>query len=68
MKREWIKWWKDKDTLRMIGVAFGTMALSLGVLLINPNSLWCIGGCLAIVFVGGRILRRLIDKKINEWK
>lgn len=62
----WIKWWKDKNFLKIWGIIILSMILSLCVILINPDSIVCIIIALAIPSIGGMLIKKIIGKKLDE--
>ena len=64
---KWIKWWKNKTFLKIWGIILTTIGISLGIILINPDSFWCIIGSISIALFGGFILRKIIKKKLDEY-
>jgi hypothetical protein len=62
----WIKWWKDKTFLKIWGIILLTMGISLGIVIINPNSTLCIIGSILAACIGGLVIRKVITKKLDE--
>lgn len=62
----WIKWWKDKTFLKIWGVILLSMGASLGIILINPDNIWCIIGSISAAMFGGLIIRKLIIKRLDK--
>ena len=60
----WIKWWKDKLLLQIMGTAIGSVVLSF-----IPAYFLSWGWILSILIAvsGGVIMRKLIIKKINDY-
>jgi len=63
----WIKWWKDKTFLKIWGILLLSMGASLCIILINPDSIVCIIGALAMPSIGGMIIKKIVGKKLDEW-
>lgn len=63
----WIKWWKDKTFLKIWGILLLSMGVSLCIILINPDSVVCIIGALAMPSIGGMIIKKIVGKKLDEW-
>lgn len=63
MTHEWIKWWKDKTFMTILGI--GLVALVVSFLLAYFIE-W--GGILSIVVacIGGVAMRRVFSKKMDE--
>lgn len=59
----WIKWWKDKSILQIIGTAFGAVILAF-----IPAYFLSWGWILSILIAvfGGITMRKLIIKKLNQ--
>ena len=62
----WIKWWKDKTFLKIWGVILLSMGASLGIILINPDNIWCIIGSIGAAMSGGLIIRKIITNRLNK--
>ena len=62
----WIKWWKDKTFLKILGIILLTMGVSFGIIIINPDNTWCIVGSILAACSGGLVIRRIIVKKLDE--
>lgn len=62
----WVKWWKDKTLLKIWGIILLTMAISFGIVIINPDSTLCIVGSILAACSGGLIIRKVITKKLDE--
>lgn len=60
---EWIKWWKDKTFLSVLGVALGTMVASLALALLLE---WGWIGSIVTALAGGFEMRRIVQRKLDE--
>lgn len=63
----WVKWWKDKTFIKIWTVILLSMALSLGIILINPDDIWCIIGAISAAILGGLWIRKIFSKRMDEW-
>ena len=63
----WVKWWKDKTFIKIWTVILLSMALSLGIILINPDDIWCIIGAISVAILGGLWIRKIFSKRMDEW-
>ena len=63
----WVKWWKDKTFIKIWTVILLSMALSLGVILINPDDIWCIASAIFVAIIGGLWIRKIFSQRIDEW-
>lgn len=63
MTNEWIKWWKNKTFMTILGIALVAMVVSF---LLAYFIEW--GWILSIVVacIGGFLIRRVISKKMDE--
>jgi hypothetical protein len=59
---EWIKWWKDKTFLTVLGIVLITMAISFCVAFFSCA--WWLS--VAIACLGGIGIRRVIVKKLDD--
>ena len=62
---KWIKWWKDKDIVKIVIIALTTVAVCFGISCIGDN-IWCVLGIVATAIIGGRSIRKIIIKKIGD--
>lgn len=63
MRGEWIRWWKDKTFLSVLGVALGSIVASLALALLLE---WGWIGSIVTALAGGFEMRRLVIKKLDE--
>lgn len=59
---EWIKWWKDKTFLTVLGIVLITMAISFCVAFFSCA--WWLS--IIVAGVGGFSIRKVIIKKLDE--
>lgn len=62
---KWIKWWKDKDIVKIVIIALTTVAVCYGISCIGDNAI-CILGIVASAIVGGKMIGKIITKKIGD--
>lgn len=62
----WIKWWKDKAFIKIWCIIIISMLLSLGIILINPDSIICIILALLMPTIGGLMIKKIISEKLDE--
>lgn len=61
----WIKWWKDKDIVKIVIIALTTVAVCFGISCIGDN-IWCVLSIIASAIVGGKMIGKIITKKIGD--
>jgi hypothetical protein len=65
IKSKWFKWWKYASFLKFFGVAFASVAISLGFGLLIPNA-WCSPFVFATCGVGGYFMRKLLPDVLKD--
>lgn len=59
----WIKWWKDKTFMSVLGIALGTMVLSF---LLAYFISWGWIPAIAVALAGGFAIRKVVVRKLDE--
>jgi hypothetical protein len=62
----WVKWWKDKTFLKILGISLLAMGISFGIAMIDPGNTWCAVGAILAACSGGLVIRKVITKKLDE--
>jgi hypothetical protein len=62
----WVKWWKNKTFLKILGISLLAMGISFGIAMIDPGNTWCAVGSILVACGGGLVIRKVIIKKLDE--
>lgn len=59
-----VKWWKDRTFLMILGIVIGAMVIAL-LLAVTMEYGWI--GSIIVATTGGIAIRRIIIKSISKW-
>lgn len=59
----WFKWWKSRFFMKLLGIAFGSVALAYAFCVLGE---WGWIPAILVTIVGGLWMRKIIIKKLEE--